>query len=205
MRHFSLAAITAITTAALGACGVVDDPGVADADPGADTSTDIDTTPACDPTPAVLRGVTARTTMGTAANTRIAALVDRSGLSATDTHGCTLDDGWIAATGVQGTVTLDLGAVYDVTQVRVWNHGGNAGTRGARDVVFQRSIDNKSLFRLGGAPTALARTTTCAIAPQTFAVPGERARFVIVEISSSHGQATVGLSEVEVTGARVCE
>jgi len=195
--------------AALGACGEVVSDRAEQVAPDAGAAVEaidaaVDAAPACDPTPAVISGVTASTAMGSSAGTRLDALTDRSGL-VLDVHDCNDATTWLAASGVQGSVTFDLGAIYDLTQVRIWNNGQITGQRGARTVNFRTSLDNKAVFALPGSPTLLTRATTCSVAPQTFSANRTRARFVIIEISSSFGDTRAGLAEVELAGARVCD
>ena len=166
----------------------------------ADAAVPIDTT-ACDPSPVVLTA-TVLSDVGTLRGSSLAAVGDRQGLLG-NTHDCSNAHAWLANGFSGGTLTFDLGREVDLARIRIWNHGDLEGTRGANHIRVLGSLDNKRLFQISGTPTTLARTL-CPMGPQSFALPNVRTRFVHLELLSTHGASIVGIAEVELAEAKVC-
>lgn len=157
----------------------------------------------CDPTPRRIEGVIVDDRMGTCCGGVAQALVDGRGLSG-ETHDCAGEHAWIGAQG-SGEMALDLGAVYALSEVRIWNHGALAGGRGVDGIEILRSSDGRTLQPLPGAPRVLTRATSCPLLPQSFGVGGAPARFLHLAINGAHDPTTTpGLAEIEIIGARVC-
>ena len=103
---------------------------------------------------APITAVTAGTNMGNAGGTNISQIVDGSGLSAyltsaTHATGQTTND-WIGK-GITGTITFDLGGLYTLDGMAVWNF--NAGnTLGVNALTVTASTDGVAFSSIAGAP-----------------------------------------------------
>jgi len=172
----------------------VDDPG---GDPDAGTA-------ACDPQVRQLPAIAITTGAGTCCGSSLAALVDGSGMFA-DQHDCEDATMWQSNGLPQAEVTIDLGAEFELTGATVWNTSQADGARGARNVQFLISRNNTSYFQIPGAPTLLARATTCLSSGRSFPIPNLRARFVRIAILDNYGAVNVGLGELAITGRAICE
>jgi hypothetical protein len=147
-------------------------------------------------------------------NRRALYLVNGAGLSGT-VH-TTSPDGamWLTTGGgcCGGTpptdfdpeVTFDLGAVYDVATMRVWNYneGGGLTSRGAATVdIYVAGEDG--LFDLHQQNVALTQAPgTTSDFNQAIDLEGIRARYVKLSITGTHGADNnfAGLSEVQFDG-----
>ena len=143
-------------------------------------------------------------------------LVDGSGLS-DGQHG-TIPDGsmWLSGGTCCGSVedldpsiTFDLGAVYTISSIHVWNYnestGGGLTERGVNEV----SIEYGTTAALGETVAGITNFTqapepvVATYAGEVFdAFPPFTARFIKFDINSSHGgdNAFYGLSEVQFDG-----
>lgn len=135
----------------------------------------------------------------------VTALVDRSGLNG-DAHDCSDDTTWVGVPG-QVSIDFDLGGVYNVSEIRVWNYGKGGGGQGAQGVrIVGLASDKKSELQLVGAPRSLKQATTCPVAPETFLISSNQVRYIRLQIATAFDPkaSRVGLSELEFTGAQVC-
>lgn len=143
-------------------------------------------------------------------------LVDGSGLTA-DQHN-TLPDGFMWHTNLEvatGWVLFDLGAVYQVNSIDVWNHnssiGSNETRRGVNDVTVKYgtalygSTNTATANTVAGITNFAEATGLATYTGQTFnAFAPFTAQFIAFEIDSNHaGDNFVGLSEVQFSGTLV--
>jgi len=160
------------------------------------------------PAPALITGVTATATSEGGSRPAVD-VVDGSGLTGSQ-HG-TYPHGWMWLSGntVPQSIVFDLGAVYNVSQLHVWNYNeeGEWSDLGAKDVSVTYGT-TRSGFTLGGATGTVGSITTFARAPGLGTYTGENfstsfnARYVKFDISSNHSLTYnyIGLSEVQFTG-----
>jgi len=160
------------------------------------------------PAPALITGVTATATSEGGSRPAVD-VVDGSGLTGNQ-HG-TYPHGWMWLSGntVPQSIVFDLGAVYNVSQLHVWNYNeeGEWSDLGAKDVSVTYGT-TRSGFTLGGATGTVGSITTFARAPGLGTYTGENfstsfnARYVKFDISSNHSLTYnyIGLSEVQFTG-----
>jgi hypothetical protein len=158
------------------------------------------------PVPALITGVTATATTDTASRTATN-LVNGSGLSG-GTHWISPWDMWLSGGSVPQSVVFDLGAVYNVTQLNVWNYNESApwNNIGAKNVSVTYGTTVSGLT-LGGSTGTVGAITTFAQATGLANDTGEafstsfNARYVKFDISSNYGYAwATGLSEVQFIG-----
>jgi len=122
---------------------------------------------------------------------------------------------WLSGTNtVPQAIVFDLGSVYNVTQLHVWNYNeaGEWSDLGAKNVsvTFGTTLSG---FTLGGATGTVASITTFARAPGLDTYTGQYfstsfdARYVKFDISSNYSSTYnyIGLSEVQFTGTAVPE
>ena len=168
---------------------------------------------------AVITGVTATATSDDGAARLAVHVVDGSGLTGNQHDSYPHTYMWLSGATVPQSIVFDLGAVYNVTQLRVWNYneagfwaGGDLVNIGAKDVSVTYGT-TLSGFTLGGA-TGTVGITTFAKATGFSNYTGETfstsfdARYVKFDISSNYGHPTypnTGLSEVQFTGTAVPE
>jgi hypothetical protein len=167
---------------------------------------------------AVITGVTATATTEVAGRTATN-LVNGSGLSG-GTHGTNPWEMWLSAASVPQSVVFDLGSVYNVTQLNVWNYneggdwaGGPLVDIGSNAVTVTYGT-TLSGFTLGGSTGTVGAITTFAKATGLATYTGEtfstsfNARYVKFDISSNYGHPAyqnAALSEVQFTGIAVPE
>ena len=142
-------------------------------------------------------------------------LINGSGLT-DGLHDANYYNMWMTDLSVDtATLVFDLGAVFDLTAIDVWNYNfgvpGFASTieRGAKAFKLSLSLDGLSysqalsgeFSRAAGQPLAAERLSL-----------GGKARYVQLELSGNHqsypeiyGYAPIGLSEVRFQGAAVPE
>ena len=154
---------------------------------------------------AIITGVKARASSEFGGRPAINA-VNGSGLVG-DQHGDSFGDMWLSANNdTAGTFEVDLGAVYDLTSVKVWNYN-ETGAFASRGVMTANLDVATSL----GSYTTHAADRALAIAPgapgatgETIDLTGVTARFVRLDISANHGDAGfTGLSELQFDGTLV--
>ena len=118
---------------------------------------------------------------------------------------------WLSANGdVAGAFELDLGAVYAVNSIRVWNY--NEGLAGRPDLL-QRGVASANIdlgltpsaytTQIGGQAFAQAPGTNTDFS-QVINLSGAQTRFIRLDILGNHGDAQfTGLSEIQVDGTLV--
>ncbi|MBT3293673.1 MAG: hypothetical protein HN919_19945 [Verrucomicrobia bacterium] len=140
-------------------------------------------------------------------------LVDGSGLSGGQ-HDANANNMWLSGNGdTAGWVVFDLGAVYSVTNVQIWNYNESSiAARGVSNVVVRYGTNLTFGFDSSGFESTLTEITTLAQASGAAGEPGEafdsfapfNARYVLFDIVDNHGDASyVGLSEVQFYGTFV--
>lgn len=143
--------------------------------------------------------------LGTCCGTSFASLGDGSGLDVdhvTGTHTCTDEDGWKSSSSVtEGRLQMDLGAVYSVAELAIWNHGQNDGGRGVGDFGITASEDGEIYVTLDELPTTLAIADACPTTPQFLRIsPPIEARYLRMKIDNAQSEmvTNVGLGEIKV-------
>ncbi len=139
-------------------------------------------------------------------------LIDNSGLSVADltgTHAANSSgspNAWISKVGVAlpQTVRFDLGGAYVLTDAHIWQYllagdSGNINQSDAIEISF-------SMSGTGGQFSAttninLAAVASAPVSQQAFPLGGVTANAVRFKITSIHGGAVAGLSEVKFSGA----
>ena len=163
----------------------------------------------------VITGVTATATTESLSSTAFN-LVDGSGLTGT-LHG-TFPNGqmWLSGATTPQSVVFDLGAVYEVSQLHVWNYNEAGDSPNPGDALVNLGANAVSVtygttlsgFSLGGATGTVGSITSFAKASgasgdagETFSAPFQ-ARYVKFDVTSNHGHPLnkVGLSEVQFVG-----
>ena len=132
-------------------------------------------------------------------------IVNGSGLSSYTT-GATNSAGapsttWVVGNTV-GTITFDLGGVFDLDGMAIWNFNGN-NNFGVKDLTIDGSVDGGSYALISGAPTGFGISSNSSSETAQLFSFTTTARFVRFNITSSHGSPGVGLSEVMFTGTAV--
>lgn len=139
-------------------------------------------------------------------------VVDGSGLSAgadtilgtaDDLHGTGANDGWLTdPLGTNGTITFDLGGVFDVTDLLVWNYN-EAGFPGhGMNAVTIRAAGADKVFDITqGGVTLTAGTGTGDIAAQVVNLSGfNGVQYIEISNTTNHGDTRSGLAEVRFDG-----
>lgn len=151
-----------------------------------------------------------------AANTTNGSGLSGAGLT-TDTHDADETNSmWLSATVVEGDsdrfITFDLGALYNVDTLRIWNYNESGFLGHGADAieVFGSATDTLSTVAIGTG----AQTLAVAIGGGTGAEPAQNfvgatgldsVRYVQFRIDSNHGDNRVGLSEVRFEATAVPE
>ena len=153
---------------------------------------------------AVITGISARASSEFTGRPAVAA-IDGSGLTG-DEHNTDFAQMWLSANAdTTGTFEVDLGAVYDLSSLKIWNYNeSNFTSRG----IMAANIDVATTF---GNYTTQAADRAFAIAPgapgdfsETIDLSGTTARYVRLDISANHGDAGfTGISELQFDGAIV--
>jgi hypothetical protein len=100
-----------------------------------------------------------------------------------------------------GSIIFDLGGMYDLDGMAVWNFNGFNQT-GVKDLNIFGSTDGINFTLIGGAPTHFAiGANSAAEAAELFAFT-RTASFVRFDVLSTYGVSDFGLSEVMFTGSR---
>lgn len=97
-------------------------------------------------------------------------------------------------------VTFDLGDIYNVSDMRVWNYNEvNITTRGVNEMEVLVSVDNVTFDSLGTFNLEIAPGREDVDFSETFALNANGVRYVKFDIISGHGgdNGFVGLSEVQ--------
>jgi hypothetical protein len=127
--------------------------------------------------------------MGTCCSGGFPAMVDGSGLASLSTtalHDCNDTTMWKSNTPITtGELDFDLGAVFALNQIAVWNSAQVSGERGVKDVTIETSVDGVTFAALPGAPTQFAKQTSCPSPAEIFEFNPVAARYVRFNITSS--------------------
>jgi hypothetical protein len=150
-------------------------------------------------------------TMGNMGRVEVNA-INNSGIGAPtsggyDTHSRSSDDCWMAAV-TSGNMTYDLGAIYNITNMVLWNYDeGNALTnRGIKDFTIQYFDKTNGLISSSGLLTAQrADVTSLRIAAQVIDIPdASNVNKVKLCISNNWGEAgACGMAELKFEGTYV--
>lgn len=150
-------------------------------------------------------GVTATTTFANPGDSAsvIGNIVNGSGLSSYTTGathaGGTPTNAWAATGGVTGTITFNLGGVFDLDGMAIWNFNANS-IFGIDDLTIDGSLDGVTYAPLPGTPTSFGIGASGSEVAQLFSFTATT-QFVRFNVTSSHGGPGVGMSEVMFTGA----
>tara|TARA_R110002072_G_scaffold123352_3_gene258612 strand:- start:569 stop:1195 length:627 start_codon:yes stop_codon:yes gene_type:complete len=145
----------------------------------------------------------------TAFGSVIESLVDGSGLSSYTTgaiHEAASSSNSFAAFGFPGGFfKFDLGDVYNVDGMAIWNFNGSTSI-GFNAVTIRSSIDLDSLSAIPGAPTNFAIGVFGPEPAEIFNFT-TKARYIFITVTSIHGSTlpALGLSEVMFTGTKPTE
>ena len=145
-----------------------------------------------------ITAVVANTDMGTLAGD-ITHIVDGSGLSAYNfsaTHAA--GDGTNDWNGlnVTGTVTFNLGGLYNLDGMAVWNFN-SINSRGVNAVTVTGSTDGVTFLAIAGAPTSFLQQFASAAEPAQIFSFSTTASFIRFTITSNFGSPNgSGLNEV---------
>lgn len=135
-------------------------------------------------------------------------VVDGSGLSSYTTgatHAAGVPTNAWAATGPQtGTITFDLGGVFALDGMAVWNFNANS-LYGINGLTIDGSLDGISYAPISGAPTNFAIGANLAAELAELFSFTTTTQFVRFNVASSHRGTGIGLSEVMFTGSAVPE
>ncbi|MDI1431176.1 discoidin domain-containing protein [Polyangium sorediatum] len=142
--------------------------------------------------------------MGSCCGGSFEALSDGSGLTSLDPmglHDCEDTSMWKSKPQtLAGTLNFDLGKVYEIHQVVVWNSAQLGGERGVRHLTMTISEDESTFVPLNGSPTTLGIRTTCPSGSAIFDVePPQKGRAVQFNIEDGHTASVstnLGLGEV---------
>lgn len=164
----------------------------------------------------VITGVIATATTESLSSTAFN-LVDGSGMTG-NLHG-SFPNGqmWLSGASTPQSVVFDLGAVYDVSQLKVWNYNEAGDSPNPGDALVNLGANAVSVtygttlsgFTLGGATGTVGSITSFAKASGASGYTGEtfnapfQARYVKFDITSNYGHRvfnSVGLSEVQFVG-----
>ena len=154
----------------------------------------------------VIPDVVVVTDMGVCCGASLDAMVDGTGIDDEGLHNCGDGDGWKSDGVTSGALTFDLGDVYALDTVTIWNSGQLGGDRGVKNLAIFTSVDGAAYVPLAQAPTSLEAAVGCPVAPSEYPFDRTEARFVRFDVGSGHGADTVnvGLLEVQFSG-QVCE
>jgi len=101
-----------------------------------------------------------------------------------------------------GSITFDLGGLYELDGMAIWNFNG-FNLDGVKDVIVLGSTDGINFTVIPGAPTQFAiGANGAAEAAELFSF-SSTASFVGFSVLSTYGNFDFGLSEVMFTGTRV--
>ena len=163
---------------------------------------------------AVITGVTATASSNDGYRTEVR-VVNGSGLTGNQHGVSSWETMWLSGSAVPQAIVFDLGAVYNVTQLNVWNYNESGGYNniGAKNVSVTYGTTVSGLT-LGGSTGTVGSITTFAKATGLATYTGETfstsfdARYVKFDISSNYGHPAyhnAALSEVRFTGTAVPE
>ena len=164
-------------------------------------------------------GVTASASVPAGGGSDISHIVDGSGLFDGNTglpifttgalHGRAAADSTFVSGGAvpvtTGSIVFDLGGLYALDGMAVWNFNGGDNTVGVKDLVVLGSIDGVNFTPIDGAPNLFAMGAVAAPELAELFSFSSSAAFVRFDIGSTYGNSDFGLSEVMFTGIPVPE
>jgi len=101
-----------------------------------------------------------------------------------------------------GSITFDLGGLYDLDGMAIWNFNG-FNLVGVKDVSIFASTDGINFTPIDGAPTQFAIGANAAPEAAELFSFTRTASFVRFDVLSAYGNFDFGLSEVMFTGSAV--
>lgn len=136
-------------------------------------------------------------------------VVDGSGLSsyttgATHAAGAPTNSWAVSDGAVTGTITFDLGGVFALDGMAVWNFNAFS-VFGINGLTIDGSLDGILYAPISGAPTNFAIGASLAAELAELFSFTTTTQFVRFNVASSHGGPGIGLSEVMFTGTAVPE
>ena len=129
-------------------------------------------------------------------------LVDGSGLGPTGLHDGLYYNMWLSSRFDLPTLTFDLGQIYTVDKVDIWQYNYNFHDLlkdGVKDFKILKSLDGNSFTEVKQA--SLTKSPGGNIGAQTILLDCE-ARYIRFEVLSNHGGSWTGLSEVQFWGTQ---
>jgi len=161
-------------------------------------------------------GVIASTDVPPGGATDITHIVDGSGLFDPGTglpiyatgamHGRAAADSTFVSGGAvpvtSGTITFNLGGLYALDGMAVWNFNG-FNLVGVKDVIVLGSTDGINFTTIAGVPTQFAIGANAAAEPAELFSFSRTASFVRFDVLSAYGNFDFGLNEVMFTGTPV--
>jgi hypothetical protein len=99
-----------------------------------------------------------------------------------------------------GVITFDLGGLYALDGMAVWNFNG-FNLVGVKDVIVLGSTDGINFTPIAGAPAQFAIGANAAAEPAELFSFSRTASFVRLDVLSTYGNFDFGLSEVMFTGS----
>ena len=159
-------------------------------------------------------GVTATTPVPPGGATDISHIVDGSGLFDPVTglsiyatgalHGRAAADSTFVSGGAvpvtSGSITFDLGGLYALDGIAIWNFNG-FNEVGVKDVIVLGSTDGINFTVIDGAPSQFAIGANAAAEAGELFSFSRTASFVRLDVLSAYGSFDFGLSEVMFTGS----
>ena len=164
-------------------------------------------------------GVTASASVPAGGGSDISHIVDGSGLFDGNSglpifttgalHGRAAADSTFVSGGAApvttGSIVFDLGGLYALDGMAVWNFNGGDNTVGVKDLIVLGSTDGVNFTPIGGAPNLFAIGAVAAPELAELFSFSSSTSFVRFDISSTYGNSDFGLSEVMFTGTLVPE
>lgn len=125
-------------------------------------------------------------------------LVNGAGLSG-NIHDGTWSNKWMTNQTVTGTLTFDLGTIYDISSTSIWNYGGGCcgDGRSVKDIEILTSIDGLTYSSIGSF--VLSQSATASITADVIAL-NTTAQYIRFDLNSNYGDSYTGLSEVQFNG-----
>lgn len=158
----------------------------------------------------IISGVSASSSVGTFSSYSINNLTNGVGLSSLDieaTHGNHYSDMWMSDEATTGVLTFDLGGLYAVSAVDIWQYNySNNAERGVQDFDILVSTDGSNFTPLFTDLTLAISQNESTIDSQQFWLSNINATHIQIDIKSNYGEPYyVGLSEVQFSTGLVPE
>ena len=143
----------------------------------------------------------ATTTFTANAGSSLATSYDGTGLSSatslTATHEGTSPFNSFLTNELTGSVDFTLGtSATSIDGIAFWNINQGFPDAGLNGVTFSYSTDGTNYTAISGAPTNFAIAGGGTSAPETFTFPKIDATHIRMEVTSNHGNAASGFSEI---------